>query len=114
MRDKTVALDTLTREELGIDPAELGGNPWRAAGTSFALFAVGAFVPVLPFLVVKGSLAIALSVACSTLGLGGIGIATSLFNGRTAAFSAVRQVLIGCAAAAVTYGAGVLLGVSLS
>lgn len=115
MSNKDVALDTLTREELGIDPAELGGNPWSAAGTSFALFAVGALVPVAPFLVVTGgALAIALSVAFSAVALAGIGVATSLFNGRTAAFSALRQVLIGCAAAAVTYGTGVLLGVSLS
>lgn len=114
MRNKDVALDTLTREELGIDPAELGGNPWLAAGTSFALFAVGAFVPVVSFLIVKGSLAIALSVALSAVALCGIGVATSLFNGRSAGFSAARQILIGCAAAAVTYGTGVLLGVSLS
>lgn len=114
MSDKDVALDTLTREELGIDPAELGGNPWSAAGTSFALFSIGAFVPVLPFLLVKGSLAIALGVAFSAVALCGIGVATSLFNGRSAGFSAIRQVAIGCAAAAVTYGTGVLLGVSLS
>ena len=49
MRDKRAALDTLAREELGIDPAELGGNPWSAAAFSFALFALGAFFPVFPF-----------------------------------------------------------------
>lgn len=114
MRDKEAALDTLVREELGIDPAELGGNPWSAAGFSFALFAVGALVPVLPFLLLKGTAATAASVALSAAGLGAIGVVTSLFSGRGPWFSAARQVAIGCAAAAVTYGMGRLLGVSLS
>lgn len=114
MQDKEGALDTLAREELGIDPGELGGNPWRAAGSSFVLFALGALVPVLPFFFAQGRLAIGLSVVLSGLGLAAIGVATSLFNGRSALFSAVRQVLIGGVAAAVTYGTGVLLGVSLS
>ena len=114
MRDPHAALDTLAREELGIDPGELGGNPWSAAGFSFALFAVGAVVPVLPFLFLKGAAATAASVALSALALGAIGLVTSLFSGRGPWFSAVRQVVIGCAAAAVTYGMGRLLGVSLS
>ena len=114
MANKETALDTLVREELGIDPAELGGNPWSAAGISFLLFAVGAMVSLLPFLWMKGGPAIAVSVALSALALFGIGIITSLFNGRDPWFSAARQVLIGCAAAAVTYGAGALLGVSIS
>jgi VIT1/CCC1 family predicted Fe2+/Mn2+ transporter len=114
MRDKEAALDTLVREELGIDPAELGGNPWSAAGFSFALFATGALVPVLPFLFLKGAAATAASVAASALGLGAIGVVTSLFSGRGPWFSAARQIAIGCVAAAVTYGMGRLLGVSLS
>ena len=114
MANKETALDTLVREELGIDPAELGGNPWSAAGISFLLFAAGAIVSLLPFLWIKGMPAIAVSVALSALALFGIGIITSLFNGRNPWFSAARQVVIGCAAAAVTYGAGALLGVSIS
>jgi vacuolar iron transporter family protein len=114
MRDKEAALDTLVREELGIDPAELGGNPWSAAGFSFALFAAGALVPVLPFLFLRGAAATAASVALSAAGLAAIGVVTSLFSGRGPWFSAARQVVIGCAAAAVTYGMGRLLGVSLS
>ncbi len=114
MRDKKGALDTLAREELGIDPAELGGNPWSAAGTSFALFALGALFPILPFIWLHGATATAASVAASAVALGAIGTLTSLFNGRTAWFSAARQVTFGCLAAAVTYGAGALLGVSLS
>jgi len=114
MRDKKSALDTLAREELGIDPAELGGNAWAAAGTSFALFAVGAIFPILPFLWLKGAIAVAASTVASALALGAIGMLTSLFNGRGALFSAARQVVFGCAAAAVTYGLGRLLGVSFS
>ncbi|WP_176316990.1 VIT1/CCC1 transporter family protein, partial [Burkholderia vietnamiensis] len=49
MRNRDKALDTLTREELGLDPEDLGGNPWRAAGTSFGLFALGAIFPAVPF-----------------------------------------------------------------
>jgi VIT1/CCC1 family predicted Fe2+/Mn2+ transporter len=114
MRDKKVALDMLVREELGIDPAEMGGNPWSAAAFSFALFAVGAIFPVLPFFFVAGSAGIAWSVLSSTVALAVIGLATSLFSGRSAVYSAVRQVLIGAAAAAITYGVGAAIGVSLA
>jgi VIT1/CCC1 family predicted Fe2+/Mn2+ transporter len=114
MRDKSAALDTLAREELGIDPTELGGNPWSAAGTSFLLFSLGAIFPVAPFLWLHGPTAIALSVGASALALAAIGLLTSLFNGRNPWFSAARQAVFGCIAAAVTYGIGSLLGVSLS
>lgn len=114
MRNHDKALDTLTREELGIDPEELGGNPWSAAGTSFGLFALGAIFPAMPFFWSHGLVAIATSVGLSVLGLAIIGVVTSLFNGRTPWFSAARQVIIGCIAAAFTYGAGALLGVSMS
>lgn len=114
MSNKETALETLVREELGIDPAEMGGNPWSAAGISFLLFALGAIVSLLPFLFTSGAPAIVLSVGVSALALFAIGIVTSLFNGRNAWFSAGRQVVIGCAAAAVTYGAGALLGVSIA
>ena len=112
--NKETALDTLVREELGIDPAELGGNPWSAAGISFLLFAAGAIVSLLPFLFLKGMPAVGASVALSALALFAIGVVTSLFNGRSPWFSAARQVVVGCAAAAVTYGAGALLGVSIT
>jgi vacuolar iron transporter family protein len=114
MLDKEAALDTLVREELGIDPAEQGGNPWSAAGFSFVLFAAGALFPVLPFFFTGGLRAIVWSIALSALALAVIGVVTSLFSGRSAAYSAGRQVLVGCAAAGVTYGVGALLGVSLS
>ena len=114
MQDKDSALDTLAREELGIDPAELGGNPWTAAGTSFALFAAGAVFPILPYAWGSGTNALVMSAALCALALAGIGLLTSLFNGRSAGYSALRQVAFGCAAAAVTFGVGRLLGVSLS
>ncbi len=113
MRDRRVALDTLTREELGIDPKELGGNPWSAAAFSFGLFSVGALFPVVPFFFVSGGPGVAWSLGVSGLALAAIGIATSLFSGRTPFYSAARQVLIGAAAAAITYGSGALIGVSL-
>ncbi|WP_225034435.1 VIT1/CCC1 transporter family protein [Paraburkholderia sp. XV] len=114
MRDKQNALDTLTREELGLDPAELGGNPWTAAGVSFCLFSLGAIFPAMPFLWTHGTPAIAQCVALSALGLAAVGVFTSLFNGRGAAFSAFRQIVIGLIAAAFTFGVGRLLGVSIS
>jgi vacuolar iron transporter family protein len=114
MRDKKSALDTLAREELGIDPAELGGNAWAAASTSFVLFAVGAIFPIAPFVWFKAQTAVVASIGVSALALGSIGVLTSLFNGRGPVFSAGRQIVCGCVAAAITYGIGRLLGVSLS
>ncbi|MDB5805389.1 MAG: rubrerythrin family protein [Betaproteobacteria bacterium] len=85
-----------------------------AAVTSFLLFSIGALFPLLPFVWLQGAHGIELSVALSAFALAAIGLITSLFNGRSPLYSAVRQVLIGCAAAAVTYGVGAALGVSLS
>ena len=114
MRNKDEALNTLAREELGIDPKELGGDPWTAAAVSFGLFSIGAAFPTAPFLWAHGVTAIAQSVALSACGLALVGVFTSLFNGRSATFSAFRQIVIGLAAAAFTAGAGRLLGVSIS
>jgi len=114
MRDKRAALDTLAREELGIDPAELGGNPWSADAFSFALFAVGALFPVFPFFFAGGTTGMAWSLALSVTALGAIGLATSLFSGRGPAYSATRQVVIGAVAAGFTYAIGGLIGVSVS
>src|SRR5215469_8190413 len=114
MSDKSAALDTLAREELGVDPQELGGNALAAAATSFVLFSLGAIFPVAPFLFLQGARAIAISIILSAAALCAIGLLTSLFNGRSPWYSAARQTLFGCAAAAITYGIGSLLGVSLS
>jgi VIT1/CCC1 family predicted Fe2+/Mn2+ transporter len=111
--NKATALDTLAREELGIDPDELGGSAWTAAGSSFVLFAVGAIFPVIGFLFLAGEPAIWTGVALSALALFAIGAGTSLFTGRGLFFSGLRQLGIGLAAAAVTYGIGKAIGVSL-
>jgi len=113
MTSKSGALDTLVREELGIDPEELGGSAWTAAGWSFVLFALGALFPVTPFFIADERAALVGSVVLSGLALLAIGAGTSLFTGRGVAFSAGRQLVIGLAAAAVTYGVGRLVGVTL-
>lgn len=113
MRNEATALETLAREELGIDPDELGGSAWEAAIASFLLFAMGAIVPVLPFLFARGDFAVMLSVAFSTIALFTIGAAITLFTGRRAWLSGTRQVLFGLAAAALTYGIGRLIGATL-
>jgi VIT1/CCC1 family predicted Fe2+/Mn2+ transporter len=112
--DPQTALDTLAREELGLDPAEMGGSAMEAAITSFLLFAIGAIIPVLPFLFGNGMPAVVVSVALSTIGLFAIGAAITLFTGRGVLFSGARQVVIGLAAAAITFGIGRLLGVAVA
>ena len=114
MADKDSILDTLAREELGIDPEELGGSAYEAAFTSFFLFAVGAVFPIFPFFFWSGSFAIYMSMAISGVGLFIIGAAITLMTGRGILFSGTRQVLVGLIAAALTYGIGRLIGVSLA
>ena len=109
----STALDTLAREELGIDPEELGGSAWEAAISSFLLFAVGAIIPVGPFLFLSEHSAVAASLVGSAVGLFAIGSAITIFTGRSVLFSGSRQMLFGLAAAAVTYGIGWAMGVSL-
>jgi VIT1/CCC1 family predicted Fe2+/Mn2+ transporter len=114
MSDHEHALDTLAREELGIDPDELGGSAWEAAITSFCLFAAGAIIPVFPFLFLKGLAAVGVSVAVSALALFLIGAAITLLTCRSVWYSGMRQLVIGLTAAALVYGVGRLLGVTLS
>ena len=114
MSNKDKALDTLTREELGINPQDLGGSPWVAASASFAIFMCGAIFPVIPFFFAGGVHAVAASVALSAAVLFAIGAATTVFTGRNALFSGLRQALIGLAAAGVTFSLGRLLGVAVS
>jgi len=104
------ALDTLVREDLGIDPAELGGSAWGAAVSSFCLFASGALFPVAPYLFLRGHAALLGSMASTVCGLALIGAGTSLFTGRRMSFSIARQFGITVAAATITYGIGHLLG----
>ena len=110
MRQSGTALDTLAREELGIDPKELGGSAWGAAITSFFLFAIGAIIPVFPFLFTTGWVAVVISLALSVLGLFGIGAGVSLTAGSPLWKAGVRQVLLGLLAAGITFGLGKLIG----
>jgi VIT1/CCC1 family predicted Fe2+/Mn2+ transporter len=112
--NKKTALDTLVREELGIDPNELGGSAWSAAGTSFLLFAVGAIFPVAPYFALTGLPALLASLAASGIALFLIGAGTSLFTGRGLWFSGARQLVVGFAAAGVTFAVGRLIGVAIA
>ncbi len=114
MSDARTALDTLSREELGIDPAQLGGSPWTAAITSLLLFAAGAIVPVVPFLFVTGGEATLASVAAGGVGLFAIGAAISLFTRHGVLRSGSRQLILGYAAAAATYAIGHAIGVAVA
>jgi VIT1/CCC1 family predicted Fe2+/Mn2+ transporter len=113
LSDPATALDTLAREELGLDPEELG-SPFRAAASSFAAFSVGALVPLAPFLLagVFGNV-VAASALASAAALFLVGAALSIFTSRGALASGARMLLIGCAAAAVTYAVGSWLGVQV-
>jgi VIT1/CCC1 family predicted Fe2+/Mn2+ transporter len=102
VQDQQAALDTLAREELGIDPRELGGSAWVAAVTSFLLFSMGAIIPVLPYFFAEGTTALLASLALSVVGLFAIGAAITIITGRSALRSGLRQALFGVAAAAIT------------
>jgi VIT1/CCC1 family predicted Fe2+/Mn2+ transporter len=110
-KDPQHALDTLIREELGLDPDELG-SAWGAAGGSFVAFGVGAAIPVIPYLLAGGSVAFWVSIGLSIAALFAVGAGVSLLTGRSLVFSGGRQVLIGAAAAIVTYVVGNLIGVA--
>lgn len=107
------ALDTLAREELGVDPQELGGSALQAAVTSFCLFAAGALVPVLPYILTTGTVALVASLALSILGLFAIGAGITLTTGTPLLKAGGRQVLLGTAAAAITFGLGRVVGGAL-
>jgi VIT1/CCC1 family predicted Fe2+/Mn2+ transporter len=111
--DPEKGLDTLAREELGLNPDELG-SPWGAALFSFVSFAIGAIIPVLPFLLLRSGVALAASIAATASALFVVGATLSLFTGRQAWLGGLRMLLIGAAAGAVTYLIGSLLGVGLS
>jgi VIT1/CCC1 family predicted Fe2+/Mn2+ transporter len=114
MANRDTALDTLVREELGINPSDLGGSAWSAAASSFVLFAAGAIFPVAPFFLLTGSVAVGASVLLSGAALFAIGAGTTLFTGRGVLFSGFRQLLVGLIAAGLTFGIGRLIGVTVS
>ncbi len=110
MSQQGSALDTLAREELGIDPNELGGSAWTAAITSFFLFSIGAIIPVLPFFFGGGLIAVGVSLLLGAIGLFLIGAGVTLTTGSPLLLSGGRQVLFGLAAALITFGIGKLVG----
>jgi len=112
MRDPDVALDTHAREELGLDPQEGLGSPWAAAGSSFATFSLGAFLPLIPFVFSSGTPAVVVSAALSLVALFSIGAGMSILTGRSFYISGLRMMLIGAAAAAITFAVGTILNVS--
>jgi VIT1/CCC1 family predicted Fe2+/Mn2+ transporter len=113
MADKIHILDTLSREELGIDPKELGGSPWVAAIMSFFLFSAGAIIPLFPYIFLQGLTAIITSLGLGALALFLTGAAITLMTGKNLWYSGLRQVLIGMFAAALVFGVGRLIGVSI-
>jgi VIT1/CCC1 family predicted Fe2+/Mn2+ transporter len=110
MRDPELALETHAREELGIDPNELG-SPVAAAVSSFLAFAFGALVPLVPWFLAEGTGATVASVVLGALAAVAIGVALAAFTGRHPVRSALRQLAIAAAAAGVTFGVGNLVGV---
>ncbi len=110
--DPDHALDTLAREELGVNPGELG-SPVAAAGSSFLAFALGAAVPLLPFAFAPETWALSLTVAVTAVALVGAGAILSLFTGRSAIRFGMRMLAIGAAAGALAFGIGRLLGAAL-
>jgi len=111
--DPEHALDTLAREELGLNPDELG-SPWGAAISSLLSFALGAAIPLLPFAAGAGKDALLSAVLLTAIALFGIGATLSLFTGRGAIASGLRMLLLGGLAGAVTFAVGRLFGVGLS
>ena len=112
MSQPDVALDTMVREELGLDPSQLG-SPGGAAISSFAAFVGGAIIPILPYIFDAGDLALTLSAVLSAVALVAVGGGLRALSGGSAAWGALRMLLVGGSAAAVTFGVGKLIGVSV-
>jgi len=110
--DPEHALDTLAREELGLNPDELG-SPWGAAISSFVSFAAGALLPLAPFVLIPGGQALPTAVGITALALFVVGALLSLFTGRSMLVSGARMLLLGALAGAVTFLIGRLAGVTL-
>lgn len=113
MQQSGTALDTLAREELGVDPKDLGGSAWTAAITSFFLFALGAIIPVIPFIFATGFTAVVISLILSVCGLFAIGAGVSLTAGSSLWRAGGRQILLGLLAAGITFGLGKLIGTAV-
>jgi vacuolar iron transporter family protein len=111
MEDPDVALETHAREELGLDPDELG-SPWGAAISSFLTFSLGALIPLIPFIVGSGTAAIVAAIVASAVAIFAVGALMSLLTGKSALWSGLRMLVVGMLAAAITFGVGRLLHVT--
>ena len=105
-----LALEVMAREDLGIDPVQLGGTPSQAAASSFIMFCLGAFVPLIPFFFASRSTALITSAVLSAIVLLALGGAVTTLTGRSPLRSAMRQLLFGLGAAAITYAIGRAVG----
>ena len=111
MSDPKTAQDTLAREELGLNPDELG-SPVKVAISSFLAFAIGASVAVIPYTLLDGSAAFFTAIAAAAIALCVVGGVVGRFSGRGIVFSAARQLSWGVGAASITYVVGSLIGAS--
>ena len=109
--DPEHALDTLAREELGLNPGELG-SPYGAAASSFLAFAAGAAVPLAPFVLATGAAMLPIAIGVTAVALFGVGAVLSLFTGRSALLSGLRTLALGALAGGVTFAIGRMFGVS--
>jgi VIT1/CCC1 family predicted Fe2+/Mn2+ transporter len=114
MADPDAFLDTKVREELGIDPEDLGGSAWEAAIASFFLFAIGAIIPVIPFFFGSGGGVVLASLGLAAAGLFVLGAVTAVVTGTGVLRTGLRALVLGVAAAGATYGIGSLLGVAIT
>jgi VIT1/CCC1 family predicted Fe2+/Mn2+ transporter len=109
MKDRDAALNTMAREELGLDPDELG-SPWSAAISSLLAFTLGAIVVVLPYVFGSGRAALVVAIGSACLALAVVGAAIGVINGRGALRSGLRQLLVGGGAASLVFAIGHLAG----
>ncbi|MSP78254.1 MAG: rubrerythrin family protein [Dehalococcoidia bacterium] len=112
MSEPEMAVSTKVMEEMGLSPTDRG-SPWGAAISSFVAFAVGAIIPLLPYFFRSDTLAFVFSGALSAIALIIVGTLLAIISGNSLLRGALRMLLVGCLAAAVTYGVGKLLGVAL-
>lgn len=110
--DPELGLDTLAREELGLNPDELG-SPWTAAVASLLSFAGGGLIPLVPYITGMSGQVLTWSMTLTAIALFAIGAGLSLFSGRSAWWGGARMLLIGAAAGLLTYWIGSVLGASL-
>jgi len=110
--DPEHALDTLAREELGLNPEELG-SPWGASISSFLSFALGALLPLVPFMLAPGPNALFFAIGVTAVALFAVGALLSLFTGRSAWRSGLRMLVLGGLAGAITYGIGRIAGIAI-